>query len=157
MAVTSGVSANLIGVMVAVALLPPMVAFGLLLGGGQSALVETAGLLVAVNIACLNLAGVGTFLIRGVRPGRFYDTDHAKKAVGVAILIWVLAVAAAVVVIWLAGEKSSEAQDSPHSSPQQKASQLADDVSGNQADEADQTTSPDEKSDSTENDQTRNP
>ncbi len=38
LAVTSGVSANLIGVMVAVALLPPMVAFGLLLGGGQLAL-----------------------------------------------------------------------------------------------------------------------
>jgi uncharacterized hydrophobic protein (TIGR00341 family) len=116
LAVTSGVSANLIGVMVAVALLPPMVAFGLLMGGGRWELAANAGLLVAVNIACLNLAGVGTFLIRGVRPGKFYQQEHARKAIGVAIAVWVLAVAAALVAIWFAQQRYQEnraAQDPP--------------------------------------------
>jgi uncharacterized hydrophobic protein (TIGR00341 family) len=38
LAFTTGASATLIGVMVAVALLPPLVTFGLLLGGGHAAL-----------------------------------------------------------------------------------------------------------------------
>jgi uncharacterized hydrophobic protein (TIGR00341 family) len=110
LAVTSGVSANLIGVMVAVALLPPMVAFGLLMGGGLWDDAQNAGLLVAVNIICLNLAGVGTFLVRGVRPGRFYDTKDARRAVGGAIIVWVVALAAAAIVIWFAGQETKEAQ-----------------------------------------------
>ena len=47
LAFTTGVSATLIGVMVAVALLPPLVTFGLLLGGGHSALAH--GRVVAVS------------------------------------------------------------------------------------------------------------
>jgi uncharacterized hydrophobic protein (TIGR00341 family) len=47
LAFTTGVSTALIGVMVAVALLPPLVAFGLLLGGGHPAL--AMGGIVAVS------------------------------------------------------------------------------------------------------------
>ena len=47
LAFTTGVSTTLIGVMVAVALLPPLVAFGLLLGGGHLALAN--GCVVAVS------------------------------------------------------------------------------------------------------------
>ena len=47
LAFTTGVSTTLIGVMVAVALLPPLVAFGLLLGGGLSGVGH--GCLVAVS------------------------------------------------------------------------------------------------------------
>ena len=62
LAFTTGVSATLIGVMVAVALLPPLVTFGLLLGGGHPALAMGALSLFLVNLICVNLAGVTTFL-----------------------------------------------------------------------------------------------
>lgn len=100
-AVTSGVSANLIGVMVAVALLPPMVAFGLLLGNGLWTLAAGAGLLVAVNVTCVNLAAVATFLIRGIRPNTFYDKDNARKASVTALAVWLTILFVAVVIIWL--------------------------------------------------------
>jgi uncharacterized membrane protein len=57
-----------IGVMVAVALLPPLVAFGLLMGNGQPALATGALSLFLMNLICVNLAGVGTFLVQGIRP-----------------------------------------------------------------------------------------
>jgi uncharacterized hydrophobic protein (TIGR00341 family) len=71
LAFTTGVSTALIGVMVAVALLPPLVAFGLLLGGGHLVLAMGALSLFLVNLICVNLAGVTTFLVQGIhqQPG----------------------------------------------------------------------------------------
>ena len=100
-AVTSGVSANLIGVMVAVALLPPMVAFGLLIGAGRFDLADGTGLLLAVNLTCVNLAAVATFLIRGIRPSTFYEQDKAKKASVAALIVWLVILLVTVMVIWL--------------------------------------------------------
>jgi uncharacterized membrane protein len=54
--------------MVAVALLPPLVTLRLLLGSGNWRLAEGAALLFLINITCINLAGVVTFLAQGVRP-----------------------------------------------------------------------------------------
>ncbi|MEO1237817.1 MAG: TIGR00341 family protein [Planctomycetota bacterium] len=106
-AVTSGVSANLIGVMVAVALLPPMVALGLLVGGGLWERALGTGLLLAVNLACVNLAGVATFLARGVRPGRFAEEENARRASAAAIAFWLATLAGTVALIWLAQSKTS--------------------------------------------------
>ena len=106
-AVTSGVSANLIGVMVAVALLPPLAAFGLLLGGGSSYDAMMSGLLAGTNVACVNLAAVATFFVRGIRPGSFSEKEQAKRATLGAFAVWVLAVAATVFLIWYAGTRSS--------------------------------------------------
>jgi uncharacterized hydrophobic protein (TIGR00341 family) len=58
LSMTTGVSSALIGVMVAVALLPPLVVFGMLLGSGNWELATGAGMLVLVNLICINLAGV---------------------------------------------------------------------------------------------------
>jgi len=68
LAFTTGVSAVVIGVMVAVALLPPLTAFGLLTGSGEYNLATGAFLLFLTNIICINLAGVATFLLQGVSP-----------------------------------------------------------------------------------------
>jgi uncharacterized hydrophobic protein (TIGR00341 family) len=57
LAFTTGVSPTLIGVMVAVALLPPLVAFGLLLGGGHPALAMGAMSLFLVNLISVNVSG----------------------------------------------------------------------------------------------------
>ncbi len=88
LAFTTGVSATLIGVMVAVALLPPLVTFGLLLGGGHTALAMGALSLFLMNLICVNLAGVTTFLVQGIRPATWLEKDRAAKATRIAIGLW---------------------------------------------------------------------
>ncbi len=88
LAFTTGVSTALIGVMVAVALLPPLVAFGLLLGGGHPAPAMGALSLFLLNLICVNLAGVTTFLAQGIRPATWWEKDRAMKATRIAIGLW---------------------------------------------------------------------
>jgi uncharacterized membrane protein len=78
----------LIGVMVAVALLPPLVTFRLLLGGGHPELATGAFSLFLMNLICVNLAGVTTFLVQGIRPATWWEKDRAVKATRVAIGLW---------------------------------------------------------------------
>lgn len=102
LAVTTGLSAALVGVMVAVALMPPLVTFGLLLGSGQPRMAAGAALLTAVNIVCVNIAGVGTFLWQRVRPSTWWQEDRAKRMVRRAAAGWVFVLAVLVVLILLA-------------------------------------------------------
>jgi len=85
---TTGLSTALIGVMVAVALLPPLIVFGLLVGAGEIDIAMGALLLFMTNIICVNLSGVATFLIQGVRPLSWWEAASAKKATRKAMLIW---------------------------------------------------------------------
>ncbi len=89
LSVTSGAPAVLIGVMVSVALMPPLVVFGLLLGSGNYMLSSRALELVAINMICINIAGVVTFLFQGLRPLNWWEASKAKKATRLAIIIWV--------------------------------------------------------------------
>jgi uncharacterized hydrophobic protein (TIGR00341 family) len=88
LSITSGVPSVLIGVMVSVALIPPLVVFGLLLGSGNFILALQALELAAINMICINLAGVFTFLIQGVRPLNWWEASKAKKATRYTIIIW---------------------------------------------------------------------
>jgi uncharacterized hydrophobic protein (TIGR00341 family) len=88
LSITSGVPSVLIGVMVAVALMPPLVVFGLLLGSGNFLLALQALELAAINMICINLAGVFTFLFQGVRPLNWWEASKAKKAARYTIIIW---------------------------------------------------------------------
>ncbi len=88
LAYTSGFSGAVIGVMVAVALLPPLAVFGMLLGAGQLQGASGAFLLAAANLICVNLAGVGTFLLQGVRPRTWWEAKRAQKASRTAALLW---------------------------------------------------------------------
>jgi len=89
LSITTGAPAVLIGVMVAVALMPPLVTFGLLLGSGNILLSIKAFELVAINMISINIAGVVTFLFQGVRPLNWWEASKAKKATRLAIIIWV--------------------------------------------------------------------
>ena len=102
LAFTAGASAAVIGVMVAVALLPPLTVFGLLLGSGEYSLAAGALLLFITNIICVNLAGIATFLFQGVSPRTWYAADKAKKASRKALAIWVttLSILAIVLYFW---------------------------------------------------------
>jgi len=86
---TRGISAAVIGVMVAVALLPPMVATGLLLGGGHYDLAMGAALLTVTYIICVNLAGVLTFVLQGIKPKSFTERRDGEELSRYAIIIWI--------------------------------------------------------------------
>ena len=101
LAFTTGVSAALIGVMVAVALLPPLVTSGLLLGGGHPVLATGAFSLFLVNLICVNLAGVTTFLLQGIKPTSWWEKDRAVKATRIAIALSVVLLAVLVGMILL--------------------------------------------------------
>ncbi len=90
---TTGIPAAVIGVMVAVALLPPLVVVGLLLGGGSPDLALNAFVLFAINIACINLAGVVTFLAQKIRPRTWWESEQAGHATRIAVALWAVAVA----------------------------------------------------------------
>jgi len=102
LAVTRGAPTALVGVMVAVALLPPLVATGLFLGAGYPEMAGRAGLLTLTNVVCVNLAGVSTFLLQGVRPRHWRDVEKAKASTRVAISLWILALLVLAATIWLA-------------------------------------------------------
>jgi uncharacterized hydrophobic protein (TIGR00341 family) len=99
LAYTSAVPSSLVGVMVAVALLPPLVAAGLLLGAGYTALSFAALVLVLTNVACINLSGILMFLARRVRPRTWWEEKSARKATRRAIALWVFILALVIVVI----------------------------------------------------------
>ena len=90
LAFTSGAPSALIGVMVAVALLPPFAVFGLLIASGDFDTARGALLLVAVNVICVNLAGVVTFAMQGLRPRTWWEVERAKKATRIAVTVWTL-------------------------------------------------------------------
>jgi uncharacterized hydrophobic protein (TIGR00341 family) len=96
---TSGTASSLVGVMVAVALIPPLVAGGLLLGSGHWLHAYSALLLTMANIITINLAAVLTFNIRKVRPRRYWEDQIAKKMMGRAIILWLALVALLLAVI----------------------------------------------------------
>jgi uncharacterized hydrophobic protein (TIGR00341 family) len=87
--ITTGVSEALVGVMVSVALLPPLVATGLLLGAGHVSASGGAMLLFLVNLVSINLSGIVTFIVQGIRPKRWWEAKKAKRAVRLAVILWV--------------------------------------------------------------------
>jgi len=102
LAYTAGLSGAVIGVMVAVALMPPLVAAGMLLGAGHWNLALGAGLLTLTNLICINLAGVLTFLVQGVRPLQWWEAKRARRATVRAIAIWSVLLVALAALIWFA-------------------------------------------------------
>ena len=89
LAFTSGGQLSLIGVMVAVALMPPLVTAGLLFGAGMFPLGLKALELAFANVICVNLAGIVTFTLQGIRPGTWWEKNKASKAKKKGMLIWI--------------------------------------------------------------------
>ncbi|MCM2372543.1 TIGR00341 family protein [Aporhodopirellula aestuarii] len=102
LAFTSGAPTALIGVMVAVAILPPFVVFGLMVGSGDFDAARGAFLLVATNVICVNLAGVLTFAAQGLRPRVWWEAERAKNAMRLSVGIWVTLLAVLIFLIYQA-------------------------------------------------------
>jgi len=99
LSLTSGTASALVGVMVSVALLPPTVTLGLMLSTGSWDLAMGAGLLLSVNIVCVNLASKLVFLFIGVKPRTWLGKQKAKQSMTVYIAVWVFALTLLVVLI----------------------------------------------------------
>ena len=97
---TSGIPSILVGVMVAVALLPPAATMGLMLGAGQTDLAYGAAFLLAVNIVAINLSAKLAFLVQGIKPRTWLEKEKAKQSILSYIIIWVLTLAALLLVIY---------------------------------------------------------
>ena len=96
---TTGLSSVLVGVMVAVALLPPTVTLGIMLGAGQTQLAIGAALLLAMNIICVNLAAKVVFLVRGIKPRSWLEKQKARQSMTSYLVIWIISLSILLVVI----------------------------------------------------------
>ena len=83
LAFSRGASLSLVGVMVAVALVPPLTAAGIYTGAGYPAAGANALFLFTVNLVCVNVAGILTFLFQGLPPKSWRMTASI-------ILVWLL-------------------------------------------------------------------
>jgi len=102
LAFTGGMTTTVVGVMVAVALLPPLMASGMLLASGDPRRGVASLLLFLVNLICVNLSGVLTFRVQGIGPSTWRRADQAKRAARAAVAVWVVLLAALATIIVLA-------------------------------------------------------
>jgi uncharacterized hydrophobic protein (TIGR00341 family) len=105
LSLTTGLSSVLVGVMVAVALLPPAATIGLMFGAGNWPLAQGAALLLAVNIVSVNLAAKLVLLYRGIKPRTWLEKQKARQSLILYILFWVVSLLVLVTVIYYQGEQ----------------------------------------------------
>ncbi|NCC24210.1 MAG: TIGR00341 family protein [Deltaproteobacteria bacterium] len=89
LSMTTGLSSVLVGVMVAVALLPPAATMGFLLGAGLPEAAIGAGLLLGVNIVSVNLSSKVVFFLKSIRPRTWLEKEKARKAMAIYIIVWI--------------------------------------------------------------------
>lgn len=101
LSLTTGLSSVLVGVMVAVALLPPAATVGIMLGYGQTGLAMSAVLLLAINIVCVNLACNIVFLTKGISPRTWWKKEKAKKRMRIYVVMWLATLAILVSIMYI--------------------------------------------------------
>ncbi|MEZ3162944.1 TIGR00341 family protein [Halorubrum sp. RMP-47] len=89
----TGVSATLVGVMIAVALIPPAAAVGIGIAFRIPRLVLGAGIIVAVNVLSINLSALVMLWYEGYRPQRWFREDDARAAFVKRAAVLVVAIA----------------------------------------------------------------
>lgn len=90
LSLSTGISSALVGVMVAVALLPPSVASALFLGAGEPEKAAGAALLLALNVVCAILSAQLVFVFKGVRPRTWLSQQKASRAVKINAALWAM-------------------------------------------------------------------
>lgn len=95
LAFSTGISAMLIGVMVAVSLLPPLVITGLFIGAGYSMLAQDSLLLFLMNFISVNVAGVGVFILQGIKPRDWTESTMLTKVLRIIVIgVWIFVLVA---------------------------------------------------------------
>ena len=101
LAFTTGAANAVIGVMIAVALMPPLVVVGLLFGAGEFSLSLGALLLFISNVICINLSGVVTFLFQGIAPLNWWEKKKAKRLSRLSLMLWLGLLAVLILILVL--------------------------------------------------------
>lgn len=99
LSLTTRISSVLVGVMVAVALLPPTATMGLMVGNGRFNLATGAALLLATNIVCVNLAAKLVFLFKSVKPRTWLEQQKARQSMTAYIVLWLVTLSILIAVI----------------------------------------------------------
>ncbi len=86
LAFSRGASLALVGVMIAVALVPPLAAAGIYAGAGYPGEGADALFLFAINLVCVNVAGIVMFLLQGL-PSKSWRITGGILALWASILI----------------------------------------------------------------------
>lgn len=94
LSLSTGISSALVGVMVAVALLPPSVASALFLGAGKYEAATGAALLLGLNVVCAVLSAQLVFVYKGVRPRTWSSQRKAARSVKINAAVWIALLAA---------------------------------------------------------------
>lgn len=92
---TAGSSVALVGVMMAVAVVPPLGVVGIGIAWGLPQVAIAAGILVLVNMFTINVASLAVLWYKGYRPENWYQREEAraetkKRAVAFAVILLVL-------------------------------------------------------------------
>lgn len=90
LSLSAGISSALVGVMVAVALLPPSVASALFLGAGDYNNAIGAALLLGLNVVCAILSAQLVFVYKGVRPRTWSSQIKASRSVKINAVVWIV-------------------------------------------------------------------
>jgi len=89
----TGVSSALVGVAIAVALIPPAATVGIGIAWGIPTLAVGSAILVAVNVLSINLAALLVLWYSGYRPQRFFQVGEARAALVKRAAVLALAIA----------------------------------------------------------------
>ena len=88
----TGVSVSLVGVMIAVALIPPAAAMGIGIAYGIPSLTLGSGVFVLVNVLSINLAALLVLWYSGYRPEAWFRVSDVRSAVFKRIVILVVSI-----------------------------------------------------------------
>ncbi|WP_248515377.1 TIGR00341 family protein [Salinarchaeum laminariae] len=78
LSLSTGVSAALVGVMIAVALIPPAAVVGIGIAWGQPTLAMGSAVLVLVNVLSINLAALAVLWYQGYRPEQWFRARDVR-------------------------------------------------------------------------------
>jgi uncharacterized hydrophobic protein (TIGR00271 family) len=94
LSLSAGVSSAIVGVMIAVALIPPAATVGIGIAWGLPMVSFGSGVLALVNGLSINVAAISVLWYNGYRPERWFRFDEARSAMlkRVAVLLAAIAV-----------------------------------------------------------------
>ncbi|MEM9530094.1 MAG: TIGR00341 family protein [Pseudomonadota bacterium] len=99
LSLTTGLPSVLVGVMVAVALLPPTVVVGMTLGRGLLDHAFGAALFLVANVVCVNLAANLVFVARGLRPRTWIEQRRARQSRLLSVAFWVASLGVLIAIV----------------------------------------------------------
>ncbi|MDX1666064.1 MAG: TIGR00341 family protein [Saprospiraceae bacterium] len=102
---------SLVGVVIAAALLPPLMRSGLFLGAQMWIPALHSFLNFFTFIIFINLAGIAAFNLAGLRPYSWWEKENAKKYTKRAVLIWLVVLALLVAILVFSPESAKDAQN----------------------------------------------